>query len=483
MLFSAPLRASGNLLRFAQDDFYYYLVVARNLAHGLSSTFDGTTLTNGYHPVYLVVLWGASYFAQSLRAVFGFLAVLDTLSAVATFLAARSLFRRVAHDPWLSNGLAMLIVFLCDYKLYHQMEVTLTLPLGMLFLTQLARKPSRMNKLALALLGLTAAITVLSRLDSVFLVALCLAACVLEPGYRRSLSPARITAFAAGFAPLPAAYVLVNEHVFHRATPISGVAKQLGRGTGWHWRTLVDSTSPESALLFAAALLTLLAVRWWWPRTAPATRVVALGALLFPFVHWGVLLTVSDWKLWGWYGYSLRFAVVGMLLVVCQVVARDRDTAAQDSWALAGYGVFGVGLLALLLAHYKVDAEMRDIAIGAEGIAKFTATHPGRYAMGDRAGMVGYMDGVPTIQTEGLMMDAAFLEHIRRQEPLKEVLRAYRVDYYMAYQRGEPPAGCFEAREPANAGPKSPVMRDEFCDPPMAVIPVETGRTLIFAVR
>ncbi len=378
----------------------------------------------------------------------------------------------------------MLVLFVCDYKLYHQMEVTLTLPLGMLFLALLARNPSRMNSLSWALLGGTAALTMLSRLDSLFLVALCLAACLVERHYRNSLSLARIASFAAGFAPLPAIYLLVNEHFFHRATPVSGVAKQLGPGNGWNREVLSNSTSPESALLFGIALVTLMSLRWWWPRVSPPTRVVALGGLLFPFVHWGVLLTVSDWKLWGWYGYSLRFAVLGVLLVASELFARRELRAGRrDSFALAGYAVFAAGLLALIVAHYKVDAEMRDIAVGAEGIADFTRTHPGRYAMGDRAGMVGYTDGVPTIQTEGLMMDSAFLDHIRRQQPLKQVLREYGVQYYIVFQRGAPHAGCFEAREPANAGPKSPVMRGEFCDPPLAVVPVETGRTLIFAVQ
>jgi len=35
------------------DDFYYYLVLARNSAAGLGPTFDGFHLTNGFHPLYL----------------------------------------------------------------------------------------------------------------------------------------------------------------------------------------------------------------------------------------------------------------------------------------------------------------------------------------------------------------------------------------------------------------------------------------------
>ena len=38
------------------DDFYYYLVLARNTAAGYGPSFDGVELTNGFHPMYLSIL-------------------------------------------------------------------------------------------------------------------------------------------------------------------------------------------------------------------------------------------------------------------------------------------------------------------------------------------------------------------------------------------------------------------------------------------
>lgn len=38
------------------DDFYYYLVLARNIALGQGPTFDGLEITNGFHPLYLLLL-------------------------------------------------------------------------------------------------------------------------------------------------------------------------------------------------------------------------------------------------------------------------------------------------------------------------------------------------------------------------------------------------------------------------------------------
>jgi hypothetical protein len=40
--------------RVNADDFYYYLVLARNNAAGYGPSFDGVELTNGFHPLYLV---------------------------------------------------------------------------------------------------------------------------------------------------------------------------------------------------------------------------------------------------------------------------------------------------------------------------------------------------------------------------------------------------------------------------------------------
>jgi hypothetical protein len=39
-----------------KDDSYYYFQIARNLAHGNNVTFDGETVTNGFHPLWLALI-------------------------------------------------------------------------------------------------------------------------------------------------------------------------------------------------------------------------------------------------------------------------------------------------------------------------------------------------------------------------------------------------------------------------------------------
>ncbi|MEE8474366.1 MAG: glycosyltransferase family 39 protein [Myxococcota bacterium] len=44
------------ILDVTSDDAYYYFQIARNLAEGSGASFDGETLTNGFHPLWLVAL-------------------------------------------------------------------------------------------------------------------------------------------------------------------------------------------------------------------------------------------------------------------------------------------------------------------------------------------------------------------------------------------------------------------------------------------
>jgi hypothetical protein len=40
---------------YTTDDAFYYFETARNIAQGLGSTFDGIALTNGYHPLWMLI--------------------------------------------------------------------------------------------------------------------------------------------------------------------------------------------------------------------------------------------------------------------------------------------------------------------------------------------------------------------------------------------------------------------------------------------
>src|SRR5580704_8050659 len=93
-IFATPLRNPTRIMSFVEDDFYYYLKVAQNVAAGLDSTFNGIARTNGYHPLYFVVLVLISKVATSLAGIFRGLWLLWVAASATTFLLARKLLER-----------------------------------------------------------------------------------------------------------------------------------------------------------------------------------------------------------------------------------------------------------------------------------------------------------------------------------------------------------------------------------------------------
>ena len=82
------------------DDAFYYFEIARNLAAGKFSTFDGgITRTNGYHPVWLLLVTPFYWVLDLESALFGIKALEIMLIAGAVCLVAVAV--RLARLPWI----------------------------------------------------------------------------------------------------------------------------------------------------------------------------------------------------------------------------------------------------------------------------------------------------------------------------------------------------------------------------------------------
>src|SRR6201992_2723619 len=88
-----PFLAHTSWLILLQDDCFYYLQVARNIASGHGSTFNGLTLTNGYQPLWLWILAGVCLVTTRPLFLLVFIAGTILSSSVATFLLIAKLLR------------------------------------------------------------------------------------------------------------------------------------------------------------------------------------------------------------------------------------------------------------------------------------------------------------------------------------------------------------------------------------------------------
>ena len=182
----------------------------------------------------------------------------------------------------------------------------------------------------------------------------------------------------------------------------------------------------------------------------------------------------SDWQLWGWYLYPFRTALaISFALFVTLPGLRQLLSNRVVATLLV--------LIVLLDLHSVVwrTAGRETIYGAALDIQRFASTHPGTYAMGDRSGMPAWLIPDPIVQTEGLVMDRSFLEQIRTAQPLLPTLARYNTRYYIGTAQ-QPLSGCFHAAEPWQAGPASPHMQADLCQPPLATFHYGDWYTFVF---
>jgi hypothetical protein len=477
-----PLFSHASWMTYEEDDFFYYLKIAQNLAHGAGSTFNGIVATNGYHPLWFLVLTLFSAFTTKPKLILFFLSFCTFASTMGTYFLARALIRRSQSDEVIASALAGYIALYSLHLYRGGMEVILTIPLilAVLLVTQhvdLWKRGMRQS----ACLSLLVSAMVLSRLDTLLLASLLLLSLLLHPATRGTIQMPQIKGFLLGAMPL-ALYFASNRVWFHTWLPISGVAKQLKTThlpSDPAFRSLYSKT-PFQLANVAVIFLAIMLLPAIYRRLTAIQQASYPVVLVFPFLYLLLLSCLSDWKLWDWYFYSMRTALCVAFLLLCLWPPIARLVHKP----LAGILATAVILVLIFKTHSTTGGQQQLYEV-AEDVRSFSESHPGIYAMGDRSGMVAYLLPHPMVQTEGLVMDTGFVADIRQQRPLQTTLARYGVRYYIAttYPPYSDPSTCFHAVEPQQAGPESPHMTADLCQTPVKTIQQTDVRTQIYDLQ
>ena len=406
-----------------EDDGYYYTQVARTLARTGRSSFDGLSATNGYHPLWLLVLalktrlLGDATFPVVLieaGCLAGAVGLLLRAAAVRAWGAALLFSAVFAHYVGAMSGLGM--------------EVSLFALCAAVFTATLADGRSHG-----AWLGAAAACCIGARIDSAAFV---LPAILLCDRSRRERGTAVAVLAAAG-----AAYAGANLALFGAAMPVSSAIKSLGGLQVNHRffaQLLVElravGRDGGGRMLMAltgcalAPLMGLAAPRGSTARTLGWSTGIG-GALLF-----AKLAFASSWQIWPWYAFPFVFVFATALLAFGPYADAAIGRGGRMALALAG-----AAALALVGARALRQAASPPPPSGFYGVnqaaaARFAGlTHGAPLAMGDRAGSFAWSYPGPVVQLEGLVNDAAWLRMVRRREdPAPELCRRG-VRYVAAY--------------------------------------------------
>jgi hypothetical protein len=413
------------------DDAYYYLIIAKNLAASGVSTFDQQSLTNGYHPLWLVLLT-----LQDLTVGPSLLVTL-TIEAL-LFAGAVYLFLRPADEApaYLQAAFAISFLVLIGHFGMDGMEVALLIFCTALFARSLFWAQSGGAERGLWV-GLAAAACVGARIDSAVFIVVALA---VAPLSRR----ARMIAFAL-LTVLGAVYAGYNLWVFGMAMPVSSTIKSLG-GLQINHRLLAQLGFGGEVRVTVGLLLVspgLIALS----RPGTIGRAFAVAASLGGLIYLTRLIFFSSWVVWPWYNFALLFPLLAALYVLPPHLAPLTATIASrfgPNWgrfgaaaALAcGFAAIIV-LYAIVAARAPVTPRGNFAAINRIAVQRYSGLLGGaRVAMGDRAGSFAAAYPGPVTQLEGLVNDGAYLRALKsRDTDIRALLCGRHVRFVLSYQR------------------------------------------------
>lgn len=469
------LLGPDRLVTLIPDDGFYYFQVARQIAAGHGSSFDPVSVTNGYHPLWMLVCWLLArvtvdpWQLAHLALLAG--AALQLLAAVVLYTAVREATGR----PW-AAALATAFYYLNDRSLLaglNGLETALTSLCFALVLRELLRRGSQPDGRDDQRLGLLLCLLFLARTDhAIYAVAAGLWAIFTGPRAQRLRTAGFL--FVTGLA-VAGPWLLWNYVLFGSAIQTSGMAfpfvmqegyRAAGQGTG---DVLVRSAGYFVSYLTDGLYLNLGWSRALWyvafvglvlvallrrrdpelqPREAfergfGLAGAMLLAALVLVFVH-----TFLRWYPREWYFDSLNLLwsfAVGLGLAALQPgrwlerLGGLLYPAAQPAWPtfrrialllvlLIPLASLTRGAKRMVQGAYPHQAEMLDAARWLDANLP-----PGSRVGVFNAGVMAYgASQVEIINLDGVISQPAW--QAIQQRDLSGWMRQVGVDYYADYE-------------------------------------------------
>ncbi|MGZ4681536.1 MAG: hypothetical protein ACXV8G_03645 [Acidimicrobiales bacterium] len=428
------------------DDAFYYFGIARNVAHGHGSTFDGIDPTNGYHPLWMLVampfFWAGLDGTMAVRVLlalqvlcYGGALVLVALTAGRSIGGWERL-RAGIDDPERSDGSAsrwctalvggaLVLVggnpfFVKIFANGLESGVLVVLDAALLWLAAQRRgrwltEGSSGSRLATAVL---LSLIILGRTDSVLLVG-ALGLWVLTevpPLGRRAVRP-MLELFALPLATL-VAYLISNQVMFGTTMQISGMVKRA-------------PLTPGRALTMGVVVAVALGIgRLGWtrcrrgvPRRGRFRRSGGFAAATAWFAGFCIVVVayyqVLQTQQWLWYYcpvalYVLFLLVLGVAdFVEAAALEAPRDGSMARSLAPVVAILFTPLLIALVIQSKAfIDPDLRSIEQANRQAGEWIdANLPSDAVLASwDAGVVGYYARRPVINLDGVANSVAYYD-------------------------------------------------------------------------
>lgn len=427
----------ARIVNVLYDDTYYYLQIAYNLAHHGHSSFDGITTTNGYQPLWLLLLTLLAKLTGPDKTIFFWASVALTqlLALYAIWMAPKLVSGKEFRPFYLT--LLMAFIILQFNTIYTKGLETVLTPFFIIYLLMRLAKPDEMLEKATPL-GLVFAFAFLVRLDAIAVV----------PAYllfdfmlnRRRLQPHYLIRLTRVLTPLIVTgliYAALNQYWFGTPVPVSGLAKALDTGRFSNFGILYNYLmsclplfpirSEWLPLLFWGAVVVIELLRHRLCGRLQAHGIPLLFLLLCAGIQYLYYACFSGWNIWPWYLYYspfILFFVIARTATSLLILARHLRVGgkllAEDSSGFTQTRLHtGIAITLLLTAGLYTAADKLRAGLQTADPARLTYAklsvqqcdlyRDKTIAFGDRAGSLGYWCPTRVVQTEGLVMSRDFL--------------------------------------------------------------------------
>jgi hypothetical protein len=412
LFFVRFLYADNDFYYFYADDFFYYLQIAKNIAINGVSTFNGIVETNGYHPLWQDTL-ALFYKLFNAKGTFYLVAIVQTLSAVLSYHLLKRIFSKYIEEN-LSIFSSMFIYITIILMTKSGMETILTIPLMLYAIYLYIYQSEKILKITIILTFM-----MLSRLDSVILAALIYLALAIKNKFSFKF----VLHVLIGSIPV-ILYLTYNYISFEHFMPVSGAAKQLKSSPMPAWNSILGilNVYPGKIIygLVPMILMIISLLHLAIKRKNVHKELIVLP--LFPIIVLFYYSFSSGWNMWSWYYYIFIPSTI-YFFIAFSFISKKYGIFLKYSAVLCVFGWISLNV-------YTKKAEKDPGYQRMMDMIEFMNDKNGIVAMGDAAGMPGYLLKNPIVQLEGLVMDFDYLEMIKKGE-LEDIFKKYKVDYYI----------------------------------------------------
>lgn len=442
----------GNVL---PDDAFYYFEIARNLALGHGSTFDGITPTNGYHPLWMFLLsalysvsstlgWGA---VEPIRVAL----VLCIGMNIVTGAVVYAMVRRVSAHTFISTfalGVFVLNPFLL-YELINGLETSLALMLTSIFVFYAWSIQNSIRERSFVTLGVLGGLMILARLDLIFLVGGVGLYFLVKDWEKKDLSFKKTLLIAVPVTALIVPFFIWNYFTYGTFLTSASGANELvnhaliiqDNGTGLYQSVkaviynlhgqlrdlMIHTGAPEVTLLFIGAFLMLIALgRIRVPQSLRSSTVLHgfyLGFALLFILNVAVRFTARTW-------YFVSFGIVFALLVayVLREVAKENAlTSLQRTVCAVVLAVFTFS--SFFIWWHKELRESMGLQREMYAAAQWFNEHvPKETIIGVfNAGVQGYFTDARVVNLDGLVNNDAY--EAMKSQTLWKYMQSAHIEY------------------------------------------------------